>query len=62
MSTNNTIAKNTFFLYIRMLFNMGVALYISRVVLRTLGKEDFGIYIFVVAGIVILFSFEKEIM
>lgn len=56
MSTNNTIAKNTFFLYIRMLFNMGVALYISRVVLRTLGKEDFGIYS-VVAGVVILFSF-----
>ena len=31
-------------LYIRMLLTMGVSLYTSRVVLNTLGIEDFGIY------------------
>ena len=41
--SNKTIAKNTLFLYIRMLFNMGAMLYISRVVLQVLGVEDFGI-------------------
>lgn len=54
--SNKTIAKNTLFLYIRMLFNMGAMLYISRVVLSVLGVEDFGIYN-IVMGVVILFSF-----
>lgn len=54
--SNKTIAKNTLFLYIRMLFNMGAMLYISRVVLRVLGIEDFGVYN-IVMGVVILFSF-----
>lgn len=54
--SNKTITKNTLFLYIRMLFNMGVMLYISRVVLQVLGVTDFGIYNLVM-GVVILFSF-----
>jgi len=41
---NKRIAKNTLFLYMRMLLIMGVTLYTSRVVLRVLGVEDFGIY------------------
>ena len=49
------IAKNTLMLYIRMLFNMLVALYTSRVVLNTLGVEDYGIYN-VVGGLVSMFS------
>ena len=53
---NKRIAKNTMMLYIRMLLTMGVSLYTSRVVLNTLGIEDFGIYN-VVAGVVVLFSF-----
>lgn len=53
---NKRIAKNTFFLYIRMFLIMAVSLYTSRVILQTLGVEDFGIYN-VVAGIVVLFSF-----
>ena len=60
MQTNNEnnkrIAKNTFFLYIRMLLIMAVSLYTSRVVLKTLGVEDFGIYN-VVGGVVSMFSF-----
>ena len=43
-SNNNTrIAKNTFLLYFRMLFMMVVSLYTSRVILNTLGVEDFRI-------------------
>lgn len=59
-NTNNTnnkrIAKNTLFLYIRMLFVLVVNLYTSRVILRTLGMMDYGVYN-VVAGFVSMFSF-----
>lgn len=54
--TNKRIAKNTIALYIRMVFAMLVSLYTSRVVLQTLGVEDFGTY-GVVGGIVTLFAF-----
>lgn len=43
-SNNQTIAKNTAFLYIRMLFVMVVSLYTSRVILKALGVNDFGLY------------------
>ena len=49
------IAKNTLMLYVRMLFSMLVSLYTSRVVLNTLGVEDYGIYN-VVGGFVAMFS------
>ena len=53
---NKRIAKNTIFLYVRMLFIMAVQLYTSRVVLNTLGVVDYGLYN-VVGGIVTLFAF-----
>lgn len=56
MANNKRIAKNTMFLYFRMMLIMGVSLYTSRVVLKTLGIEDFGIYN-VVGGIVTMFTF-----
>lgn len=43
-SSNKTIAKNTIFLYFRMMFTMVVSLFTSRVILQVLGVEDFGIY------------------
>ena len=43
-STNKRIAKNTLFLYVRMLLVMGVSIFTSRVILQTLGVEDYGIY------------------
>lgn len=52
---NKRIAKNTLFLYFRMLFLMVISLFTSRVVLNALGVEDFGIYN-VVGGIVAMFS------
>ena len=62
MSINNRrIARNTILLYLRMLVTMVVTLYTSRVVLNTLGIEDYGIYS-VVAGVVVLFSFINNAM
>lgn len=56
LSSNKLIAKNTIFLYIRMFFVLIVSLYTSRVILNTLGVEDYGINN-VVAGFVSLFGF-----
>ena len=53
---NKQIARNTLFLYIRMLLILAVSLYTSRVILKTLGVEDYGIYN-LVAGFVTLFTF-----
>lgn len=55
-STNKRIAKNTLFLYFRMIITMTITLFTSRVILQTLGIEDFGIYN-VVGGIITMFSF-----
>ena len=41
---NKRIAKNTLFLYFRMLFLMLISLYTSRVILDALGVDDYGIY------------------
>lgn len=54
-SNNKRIAKNTLLLYFRMLFIMLISLYTSRIILATLGIEDYGIYN-VVGGLVALFS------
>ena len=55
-STNKRIAKNTLLLYVRMLLIMAISLYTSRVILKVLGVEDFGIYN-VVGGIISMFAF-----
>lgn len=55
-SNSKRIAKNTMFLYFRMFIVMGVTLYTSRIILKTLGIEDYGIYN-VVGGVVTMFSF-----
>lgn len=49
------IAKNTLMLYVRMLVLMLVGLYTSRVVLASLGENDFGIYD-VIGGVVAMFT------
>ena len=53
---NKRIAKNTLYMYMRMGITMLVQLYTSRVVLQTLGVEDYGIY-GVVGGIVAMMGF-----
>lgn len=54
-TNNKRIAKNTLLLYFRMLFMMAVSLFTSRVILNTLGVEDYGINN-VVGGVVAMFS------
>lgn len=58
MSNQNSerIAKNTGFMFIRMLVVVGVGLFTSREVLRVLGVDDFGIYN-LVGTIVVMFIF-----
>lgn len=55
-SNNKRLAKNTIFLYFRMLLILVIGLYTSRIVLRTLGISDYGLYN-VVGGVVTMFSF-----
>lgn len=54
-SENKRIARNTMILYFRMLSIMLVSLYTSRIVIGSLGIEDYGIYN-VVGGVIALFS------
>lgn len=58
---SNKIAKNAFFMYIRMFLIMLITLYTSRVTLKCLGIDDYGIYN-VVGGIVTMFSFINSAM
>lgn len=53
MQSNNKLIKNTIVLYARMLLNIIIGLYTSRIILQTLGVSDYGIYN-VVGGIVTL--------
>lgn len=55
-SSNRRIAKNTIFLTIRMVIVLCVNLFSTRIVLESLGVEDFGIYS-VVGGLVTMFTF-----
>lgn len=55
-SKSKRIIKNTLMLYVRMILTMVISLFTSRIVLQTLGVEDYGIYN-VVGGVVTMFSF-----
>ncbi|WP_298973368.1 MATE family efflux transporter [uncultured Psychrobacter sp.] len=54
--SNKKILKNTLFLYTRQIIIVLISLYTLRVVINTLGIEDYGIYT-VVAGFVALLGF-----
>ncbi len=58
---NKRIAKNTLFLYARTLLIMLIAFYTSRIVLKSLGVEDYGIYN-VVGGAVAMLGFINSSM
>lgn len=55
MQKSKKIAVNTIILYVKLITNILIGLYTSRVVLLTLGASDFGLYS-VVGGIVILLN------
>lgn len=54
-ANNKRIAKNTLFMYFRMIFVMVISLFTSRINLQSLGIEDYGIYN-VVGGFVAMFT------
>lgn len=58
---NKRIMKNTVILYVRMIFQMLVYLYTSRIVVKALGIVDYGIYD-VVASFVIALTFLNNSM
>lgn len=58
---NKRIAKNTFFLYIRMFLLFAVNFYATRVLLKALGAADYGLYN-VVAGFVAMLGFMNQSM
>lgn len=58
---NKRIAKNTVFLYIRMLLSIVISLYTSRVVLQVLGEVNYGIY-GLVGSVVAMFTFLNTAM
>ena len=59
IANNKRLARNTLMLYLRMFVIMAVSLYTSRVVLATLGVDDYGVYN-VVGSIVVLFYFVQS--
>jgi len=60
INTNtHRLIKNTGFMFFRMLVVMVVGLFTSRLILKYLGVEDFGIYN-VVGSVIVLFSFLKQ--
>lgn len=60
-ANNKRIARNTLFLYARMLIVLLISLYTTRVLLRVLGVEDYGVYN-VVSGFVTMFAFLNTAM
>ena len=60
-SNNKRIAKNTLFMYMRMFLVMVVSLFTVRVLLRTLGVEDYGVYN-AVGGVVTSITFISGVL
>lgn len=56
---NKRIAKNTIYLYLRTIITIFVSLYTSRIVLNSLGIEDFGIWS-VLGGVISMFGFINQ--
>lgn len=56
VSNDKRIVKNTLYMYIRMAVTMLVQLYTSRIILNTLGVDDYGIYN-IVGSVIVAFSF-----
>lgn len=61
MSKSNVIVKNTIFLYFRMFITMLVSLFTVRVILKTLGVVDYGVYN-VIGGVVTTMAFITDVL
>ena len=60
-SDNKRVAKNALVLYLRMFLTMSVTIYTSRVILNSLGVEDYGIHN-VAGGLISMFTFVNSAM
>ena len=58
---NKRIAKNTVYLYLRMVVMIVVSLYTSRIVLDVLGVSDYGIYN-VMGGIIGMLGYANSLL
>ena len=54
-NTGKRLARNTAFMYFRMLFLLAISFYTARVILQQLGVDDYGIYN-LVGSILVMFS------
>lgn len=61
MNVAKRVAKNTGFLYARIIINILISLYSTRLILDALGIEDFGIYN-LIGGAIALFGFLNSAM
>lgn len=57
----NRVVKNTFFLYVKMFITIFMSLYATRIVLDTLGANDFGIFNLIV-GLIAMLNFFNTAM
>lgn len=60
-NNNKRLAKNTIYLYLRMILTMAIGLYTSRVVLQTLGVSDYGVYN-VTGGLITLLTYVNTML
>ena len=61
MSISSRVVKNTIYLYIKSIVTMIVMLFVTRIVLRSLGVIDYGIYNVVAGSIAILGFFRNSL-
>lgn len=60
-SSSNRIIVNTSFLYVKMIVSIIISLYSTRIILESLGANDYGIYI-VIGGVVSMLGFLNTTM
>ena len=60
-ANSKRIAKNTMYLYVRMVLTMIVSLFTVRIVLKVLGVEDYGVYTSI-AGVISSLSFISSVL
>lgn len=59
INDNKRIAKNTIYMYIRMLVSMVVSLFTARITINALGFDNYGIYN-IVGSIIVFFTFLNQ--
>lgn len=60
-NNNKRLAKNTVYLYLRMILTMAIGLYTSRIVLKVLGVSDYGVYN-VTGGLITMLTYVNTIL